>query len=188
MTTFLSNELTVEALVVRAQAGENAAREALFERFQKTVIAMAYNRLRDWDEAEELCQDVFIQVFRRIDQLQTAAAFPGWLRQIVHRMAINRVTRSKAPFAVDSEILEATCVSESTPLDSALNREVRSQVRQGLERLGDMDRDTLTAFYLQGQSLVEMSEAFNAPIGTIKRRLHVARKRLAREVEELQAV
>ncbi len=67
-----------------------------------------------------------------------------------------------------------------------LNQETRAQVHAGLQRLGELDRDTLIAFYLQGQSLVEMSDAFDAPVGTIKRRLHVARKRLAREVETLQ--
>ncbi len=44
------------------------------------------------------------------------------------------------------------------------------------------------AFYVQGQSLIEMSDRFDSPVGTIKRRLHVARKRLARELEELTAV
>ena len=45
-----------------------------------------------------------------------------------------------------------------------------------------MDRDTLVAFYVNGQSLVEMSDRFDSPVGTIKRRLHVARKRLAKEL------
>ncbi len=49
----------------------------------------------------------------------------------------------------------------------------------------DLDRETLTAFYIRGQSLIEMSDHFDAPVGTIKRRLHVARKRLSKEVEEL---
>ena len=51
-----------------------------------------------------------------------------------------------------------------------------------------VDRSTLVAFYLEGQSLIEMSDEFSAPIGTIKRRLHVARKRLAKELECMQAV
>ena len=66
--------------------------------------------------------------------------------------------------------------------------ERREEVRAGLERLGEMDRDTLKAFYVDGQSLIQMAEAFDAPIGAIKRRLHVARKRLAKEVEEVVAV
>jgi RNA polymerase sigma-70 factor, ECF subfamily len=54
--------------------------------------------------------------------------------------------------------------------------------------LGTLDRQTLVAFYVDGQSLVEMSTAFDSPVGTIKRRLHVARKRLARELEEMAVV
>ena len=50
-----------------------------------------------------------------------------------------------------------------------------------------LDRNTLVAFYVEGQSLAEMSTKFASPIGTIKRRLHTARKRLAAELEEFSA-
>ncbi|MEM6655631.1 MAG: sigma factor-like helix-turn-helix DNA-binding protein, partial [Planctomycetota bacterium] len=85
-------------------------------------------------------------------------------------------------------VLESTCVEERTPLDSALAGERAVQVRVGLGRLRDLDRTTLEAFYVRGESLAEMSVAFEAPVGTIKRRLHVARKRLAAELETLAAV
>ena len=52
-----------------------------------------------------------------------------------------------------------------------------------MARLKALDRETLVAFYIQGQSLVEIAEALGAPIGTIKRRLHTARKRLKAELE-----
>ena len=52
----------------------------------------------------------------------------------------------------------------------------------------ELDRETLVAFYVKGRSLLEMSDEFDAPLGTIKRRLHIARKRLAKEVESLVAV
>jgi RNA polymerase sigma-70 factor (ECF subfamily) len=76
-------------------------------------------------------------------------------------------------------------VETETPLTKALTRERKVQVRAGLGRLGRLDRETLVAFYVKGQTLVEMSDAFDSPIGTIKRRLHVARKRLAKELEDL---
>ena len=80
------------------------------------------------------------------------------------------------------------CVNAETLRTAALAREERSRVRAGLRRLRELDRDTLVAFYVKGQSLVEMSDQFDSPVGTIKRRLHVARKRLAKELEELVAV
>jgi RNA polymerase sigma-70 factor (ECF subfamily) len=78
-------------------------------------------------------------------------------------------------------------VENRTPLVAALDRERARQVRAGLDRLGQLDRDTLVAFYVDGQSLVEMSTAFRSPIGTIKRRLHVARKRLKEQLEDVEA-
>ncbi len=182
------SQTTVVDLVIQAQGGDRNAQEQLYCRFQQHVLSIAYKRLGNWDEAQELSQDVFIQAFRRLDQLQVPEAFGGWLRQIVHRMAINRVTRRPKPISVDHEILEATITCDSDPLDAVLSSEQKMQVHQGLSRLGDLDRQTLVAFYLDGQSLNQMSHAFEAPIGTIKRRLHVARKRLAKECEMLQAV
>lgn len=173
-------------LVRAAQAGDREAMGELVTRFQRQVQTQAFRRLGNWEEALELSQEVFILAFRRIHQLQVPEAFAGWLRQIVHRSAINHVTRKRFPLAIEQETLDANCTEEQSPLDSMLNNEARAQVHAGLQRLGELDRDTLIAFYLNGQSLIEMSDAFDAPVGTIKRRLHVARKRLAREVETLQ--
>ena len=87
--------------------------------------------------------------------------------------------------ATEPEIFEATCACDASPLEDVLAGERKEQVRAGLARLRDMDRDTLVAFYVDGHSLAEMSRHFASPVGTIKRRLHVARKRLAKELETL---
>ena len=181
-------ETSIVDLVTQSQSGDRAAMDQLYCRFQQHVLSIAYKRTGNWDEAQELSQDVFIQAFRRLSQLQAPEAFGGWLRQIVHRMAINRITRRPKPMSVDHEILEATVTCDSDPLQAVLTCEQKTQVHQGLSRLGDLDRQTLVAFYLDGQSLNQMSDAFAAPVGTIKRRLHVARKRLAKECEMMQAV
>lgn len=179
---------TVTQLVVAAQAGRRDAFGQLFERFERHVFTIALRRLRDYGEAQELCQDVFVQAMQKIGQLREPAAFGGWLRAITYRLAINRVVRRAPECPTEPETLDAACVEQETPLTVILAGERRSQVRAGLARLRELDRQTLVAFYVQGQSLNEMSDAFEAPLGTIKRRLHVARKRLAKEVESLVAV
>lgn len=173
------SELTVARLVVLAQNDDRDAMGELFQRYQPTIVALAMRRVHNIHEAEELAQDVFIQAMQKVSQLRVPEAFGGWLRQIVHRMAINRVTRGRLSLACDPEMLEATCVDDSSPETAAVDREQADAVRLGLTRLGKIDQQTLRAFYLQGQTLIEMSDRFDAPIGTIKRRLHTARKRLA---------
>ena len=174
--------------VVAAQAGDRAAFGELFVQFEKSIYAIAFRRTGDAAESQELVQDVFMQAMQKIDQLRAPEAFGGWLRQITVRMAINRMVRRKVAFATEPEVLEATILGEGTPDQDLMDKERQQQVRDGLSRLRDMDRDTLEAFYVKGQSLAEMADEFDAPIGTIKRRLHVARKRLADEVEELAVV
>ena len=100
-------------------------------------------------------------------------------------MAINRALRRGPLVTAESQALEANCVEHQTPLGNVLAREREDQVHLGLGRLRALDRDTLVAFYFDGRTLVEMSEKFDSPVGTIKRRLHTARKRLAKELQTL---
>ena len=173
------------ALVDAAQRGDREAFGRLADKYQGAVYATIYCRLGNHAETQELCQEVFMQALRKIDQLADPRCFGGWLRSIAGRMAINRALRRGPTVAADATTFEASCVEYRTPLGCALEHERESQVRHGLRRLNAMDRETLTAFYFDGRSLVEMSDQFKSPVGTIKRRLHVARKRLAKELEAL---
>jgi RNA polymerase sigma-70 factor (ECF subfamily) len=176
------------SLVVAAQHGDREAFGELALRYERVVYATALRRLGNHAEAQEVCQEVLVRAMQKVSQLREPEAFGGWLQAVANRMAINRAVRKRAAVASDPELLEATCVESETPLTAALARERQTQVRAGLGRLGKLDRQTLEAFYVQGQSLVEMSQEFRSPVGTIKRRLHVARKRLAKELEEMVAV
>ncbi len=180
--------ISLEFLVEAAQAGDREAFGELATRFESMVYVIAYRRLGNHSEAQELCQEVLVKAMQKIDQLKVPAAFGGWLRQITVRMAINRQVRRAPTVAAEPQTLEGSCVEMKTPLDFVLADERAAQVRGGLARLGDLDRHTLEAFYVRGESLSQMSESFEAPIGTIKRRLHVARKRLAQQLETAAAV
>ena len=188
-TEFEEDEATsLEYLVESAQAGDREAFGELATRFEPMVYAVALRRLGNHSEAQELCQEVLVKAMQKIEQLEVPAAFGGWLRSITVRMAINRQVRRAPVVATEPATLEATCVESRTPLEAALANERAAEVRGGLARLGALDRSTLEAFYFRGESLAEMSRSFDAPVGTIKRRLHVARKRLARQLEAAAAV
>lgn len=182
------DKLYIVQLVQAAQNGDREAFGQLVEAYQGAVIAIAMRRLGNYAEAQELAQEVFIHAMNKLDQLKAPEAFGGWLRAIASRMAINRAVRQKTALSTDQEVLESTCVSRETPLDQALTNERSVQLREGLARLRDMDRETLEAFYIDGDSIDQMSVRFDSPVGTIKRRLHMARKRLAEELAAMSAV
>lgn len=178
----------ITRLVTLARSGDREAFGELFERFQGQVQAIALRRLGDFTEAQEVCQEVFVQAMLKLEQLREPACFGAWLRAITGRMVINRQTRRRPMYAAEPEVMESHCVEPRTPLGDALEHERAAQLHAGLQRLGEMDQETLEAFYLKGQSLREMSVQFDAPLGTIKRRLHTARKRLSDEVSELMSI
>jgi RNA polymerase sigma-70 factor (ECF subfamily) len=179
--------MSVAQLVTAARAGDRDAFGELFQRHEKQVFAVAYRRLSDRDEADELVQDVFIQAWRKLDQLSQVEAFAGWLRQITVRMAINRGTRRAKMAFIDQEILEATAEACQDAESTLVREETRKRLHEQLAQLKELDRATLVAYYIEEQSMIQMSEHFGAPVGTIKRRLHTARQRLAEVCQDLAA-
>ena len=174
-------------IVLRARDGDRTAYGELVERFQPTVYAVALARLRNPAEAQELAQEVFLHGMKKLPQLRDAQCFAGWLRQITVRMAINHLTRRGPVRGGEPEVLENAAAAHSDPLEELVRAEACAELQQGLERLKPIDRDTLVAFYIRGRSLKQMSREFETPVGTIKRRLHVARNRLRVHLEKARA-
>lgn len=173
----------VAALVRSAQDGDRDAFGRLVEQFEPTVRAIALRRLGNVGEALELTQEVFLHVMRRLGQLREPERFAGWLRQVAVRMAINHVTRRPSPFTVETAVLEGAFEQTDEPIDALITRERAERLWEALGRLKTLDRDTLVAFYIRDLSLIEMADELDVPLGTIKRRLHTARKRLRAELE-----
>jgi RNA polymerase sigma-70 factor (ECF subfamily) len=173
----------VAALVREAQAGDRDAFGRLVERFEPTVRAIALRRLGNMGEAMELTQEVFLHVMGRLGQLREPERFAGWLRQVAVRMAINHVTRRPVAYSVETSALEGASEADDEPIDALIARERAQRLWEGLGRLKAMDRETLVAFYIRELSLIEMADELDVPLGTVKRRLHTARKRLKAELE-----
>ncbi len=170
-------------LVQRAQRGDRAALGELFNQFRPVVLSIIARRVPDAGDAEELAQDVFVKVIEKLVQLRQPEAFPGWIKSIAVRLSLNFVQRRRAT-VLEQDTWNGVS-NDPSPVDDALDRERAEVLRAGLKHLRSMDREALVAFYIDGKSILEMADEFDAPVGTIKRRLHVARQRLAGEVELL---
>jgi RNA polymerase sigma-70 factor (ECF subfamily) len=175
------NDIT--RVVLRARDGDRSAYGELVERFQSTVYAVALSRLRNPTEAQELVQEVFIHAMTKLSQLRDPHCFPGWLRQITERMALNRLSRRAPVHSGQPVVLDNLQAAGASPLEDLVRSEQKAKLWAGLARLKPVDRATLVAFYIRGHSLKQMSRDFETPIGTIKRRLHVARNRLREHLQ-----
>lgn len=175
------NEIT--DLVLLAQQGNRDAYGELVRRFEKAVFGMALARVNNPAEAEELAQEVFIHGMRKLPQLRDPRCFAGWLRRITARMAINRLSRKGPVSGAEPDFLDSREGKTMGPIEEIERTEAKIELHAGLKQLKELDRLTLEAFYIRGRSLKQMSREFETPVGTIKRRLHVARLRLKAVLE-----
>lgn len=179
------NQLII--LVTSAQSGDREAFGELVREYESNVFAVVMKRLRNSAEAHEVSQEVFLRAMRKLNQLREPERFVGWLLRIAVRLAINRAIRRPPESSYSPEHFAMVSQDkEAEPWEGLIQEERAEQLRAGIDRLRDLDRETLIAFYFKGQSLKEMSDDFSSPIGTIKRRLHTARHRLRDQLAEMQ--
>jgi len=166
-----------------AQAGDAQAFEHLYSEYSRRVYAICLRMTADPSLAEDLTQEAFLQVFRKIHTFRAESAFSTWL----HRLAVNIVlmrrrvkhlheTPLDATFEIDGETMPAR---ELGSIDSGVAGLVD---RLNLERaLGQLPRGYRKAFVLHdvlGYEHHEIAEALGCSIGTSKSQLHKARMRL----------
>jgi RNA polymerase sigma-70 factor (ECF subfamily) len=179
----LRDEETLVSTVLAAQSGDREALESLFAQFQPTVYAIAMRMLRNHHEAAEHSQDVFLHLLSRLHQLRAPERFAGWLRAVTVRMALNRSQRRRPLFGDD-------LYQEPVEIDPGFEGfEVaeKNKLLHGLvDNLKELDREALTLFYFDQLSLQEIAALLDIPLGTVKRRLHTARKRLLEKMRDAE--
>ena len=168
-----------ELLVIRCQLGERRAFDELIGRWAAPLAAYAGRVSQDDDAAAELTQDIWLRVFRGIDRLRDAQRFRSWLFGIAHRAFADSLRgRYAALPAAESDVDQVA--DEGAQADHA----DLDQIEHGLARLPPVEREILTLFYLQELSIEETAEALSIALGTVKSRLHRARRLLRHEFEK----
>ncbi len=171
-------EQGLSKLVAAARKGDSAAFGRIVEVFQRMVYGYAYALLGDFQAAEDVAQDSFLEAYKSLGRLRDAAAFPGWLKRIV-RHCSNRARRRKMPGLVSlEECGQAAALATTSARPSPHELEVRDAVREAVALLPQPQRDVTTLFYIDGYSQEEIARFLDVPVNTVKSRLHAARTRL----------
>lgn len=162
-------------LLERCRRGDQVAVRVLVGRFSLSAQSLAAAVLKDEHLAEDAVQAGFVTALARLGQLKDAKAFPGWFRQIV-RTAAHRILRRRREPAAGS--MSEAPASDAGPDARAQTAELRSMVREALKRLPPAGHEAAELFYFAQRSQAEIAELLRVPEGTVKRRLHDARRQL----------
>jgi RNA polymerase sigma-70 factor (ECF subfamily) len=153
--------------------------ERLMRENQRVVYQIAYGVLGNSGDAEDVAQDAFVRAFEKLTSLREPERFRGWIYQITRRLALNRLrsdlrTRRREELISKNETLAPSADS------LAESREFESRVRREIELLPEKMREVLLLCAIEGLEASVVGEMLRIPEGTVRSRLHLARKQLLR--------
>ncbi len=161
--------------------GEREALRAFYDRLSGKVLAVALRILGARSEAEEVVQDVFLEVWTRAGLFDAGrGSARTWVLSMARNRAIDRLrSRGAQARAVDGVRAEVR-VEEATPLESVVERQARERIQAALRELPEEQRRVLELGYFEGLSQTEIAARLQEPLGTVKSRSRAALEKLAR--------
>ncbi|HXF09919.1 MAG TPA: RNA polymerase sigma factor [Desulfuromonadaceae bacterium] len=167
--------------VLQARAGDPAAWDTLFRRYQLPLYVYAFELVHHEQAALDIVQETFIAAARHIDGLRDDQKFGSWLFGIAHQKCLQR-WRKKTEVLLD-EIPETVDEVEDGPDDLLIRREQEAEFMKLLEQLPLPQRSVLLLHFIEDFSLEEIARITEAQLGTVKSRLHYAKRALRKLVE-----
>ncbi len=190
----MSAELEPDAaLMLRVKQGEGAAFAELVDKYKQPVLNMVYRMLHDATEAEDLAQNVFVQVFRSAPRYKVSAKFSTWLFTIARNLALNELRRrSRHP----SESMDATRPEQEdqplqqfedkktfSPPESLLQGELQQKIERALAELPENQRTAILLCRQDELSYEEIAKVLGCSLSATKSLIHRGRETLKHKLK-----
>lgn len=171
-------EQEIQSLLQKAQQGDKQAFRRLVDFLMPRLYSVVYSMISDNDEVYDILQDTFIKAYRHLPSLRKPEAFVGWITRIAVNTTRSRLTR-KREFATEPEaptfLHLAAPESGNDPLEQ---EEYQNLLHGALEQLSPEHREVVALVELEELSCADAAKLLDCPAGTVRSRLHYARKRL----------
>ena len=182
--------------VEQAKAGREEGFTFLYENTYRNKLYIAMKYMKNEQDAMDVLQDAYIKAFARLDSLQDANAFPGWMSTIVAHTALNALQKKQAVLFSDlqnendeGDVFEYNLEDEnmSTQPEMACTvQETQDMVHELIDSLSDEQRVCVLMFHLEGYSIRDIATILGCSENTVKSRLNYGRKNIKAKAEELQ--
>ncbi|HVM59481.1 MAG TPA: RNA polymerase sigma factor [Verrucomicrobiae bacterium] len=170
--------------VADARAGNAEAWKTLFRRYRLPLYVYVFELVRDEQASLDLVQETFINAFRHIASLREDDKFGGWLFRIAHQKCVQQWRRQGREAELREEMLREPETSSPDPLDVLVREEQEAEFMRQLEKIPLPQRSALLLHFIEGFSLEEIARITGTQVGTVKSRLHYAKRALRKLLEE----
>jgi RNA polymerase sigma-70 factor (ECF subfamily) len=166
-------------LVPRIRDGDLDAFETLYRKYKDELYRTASAITRDRGAAEELLQDCFLRAYDHMDRVDGYSSLRPWLHRIIVNLSYNWAAKKRLRLISIEDVFDRLLIVPRGSPERAFEREELLQVvDEAVRSLSMPQRAVVVLFYLQGFSLAEIAYVLDCPVGTVKSRLHSARKAL----------
>lgn len=171
-------------LVKQLQAGSRTAFDRIYEQYYVQAYRTAVFLTGSRADAEDVVQDAFVQVYLHAEELKEPAGFKCWFYRILTRIAWKCSGKRKREFPDEDAAVYAERTDEDDGLSYLLKKEEREQVRKAVESLDEKHRSIVVLYYFNGFTTGQIAQITGCMEGTVKSRLHAARKKLQKSLGE----
>lgn len=176
-------------IIAQAQAGDLRAFETLYRKHEHQVYRTALAILGDSQTAEEVLQDCFLRAYKHLHRLNGEPSVSPWLHRVAVNLCYSHLRRNYLSQVTVSLENLSNCLFPSlgpSPEECTQDSEISSAIQNGIAALDLKHRSVVVLYYLQEFSLEEVAYILDCPVGTVKSRLHYARKELSRRLTSLK--
>ena len=170
--------------VTQARAGDCEAWESLFRRYRLPLYAYVFELVRNEQASLDVVQETFINAFRHIATLRDDGKFGSWLFSIAHQKCIQQWRQRDRETELQEELSNAPTMGDDVPLDQLIREEQEAEFMKLLGELPLPQRSALLLHFVEDFSLEEIARITNTHVGTVKSRLHYAKRALRKLLEE----
>jgi RNA polymerase sigma-70 factor (ECF subfamily) len=163
--------------VAAARAGNAAAWDALFRRYQLPLYSYVFELLRQEQTALDVVQETFINAARYIGSLREDGKFGSWLFGIAHQKCVQRWRKPSREQPLDEGFAEFAG-DDLRPDDLLIRAEQEAEFMSAIDQLPEIHRSAILLHFLEDFSLEEIAGITGVGVGTVKSRLHYAKKSL----------
>jgi RNA polymerase sigma-70 factor (ECF subfamily) len=177
---------TEQLPVLQARAGEPAAWDMLFRRYQLPLYVYAFELVRDEQAGLDIVQETFIAAVKHIGSLRDDGKFGSWLFGIAHQKCIQCWRKQNRREVLFDEVPESAAGFEDGPDDLLIRQEQEAGFMKLLDQLPLPQRSVLLLHFVEDFSLEEIVRITETQLGTVKSRLHYAKRALRKLLEQCE--